>query len=102
MTISHKLRKKKVVLPAISIIQEEEKLYAKVYHFNQDTIHTNHVFFQTPKQKLVKIFQSKRKTFCMKATIWKLNKNTKYALSNSHVKSNQGSDLIIINSRLIK
>ena len=38
----------------------------------------------------------------MKATIWKLDKETKYALPDSHVKADQGSDLVIINPRLVK
>ena len=38
----------------------------------------------------------------MKTTIWKLDKERKYALSDSHVKVDQGLDLAIINPRLIK
>ena len=38
----------------------------------------------------------------MKTTIWKLDKETKYAFPNSHIKVDQGSDLVIINPRLVK
>ena len=38
----------------------------------------------------------------MKAIIWKLDKETKYALPDFHVKADQGSDLVIINPRLVK
>ena len=40
--------------------------------------------------------------FRMKATIWKSDKETKYALSDFHVKANQGLDWVIINPRLVK
>ena len=45
MTIPRKPRKKKVVFPIIPIIEKEEKLYAEVYHLNQDIVDTNHAFF---------------------------------------------------------
>ena len=35
----------------------------------------------------------------MKAIIWKSDKDIKYALSDFHIKIDQGSDLIIINPR---
>lgn len=38
----------------------------------------------------------------MKATIWKSEEGTRYALSNSYVKVNQESDLVIINLKLVK
>ena len=38
----------------------------------------------------------------MKATIWKSDKETKYALPDFHVKADPGSDLVIINPRLVK
>ena len=38
----------------------------------------------------------------MKATIWKSEEGTRYALPDSHVKADQGSDLVIINLKLVK
>ena len=38
----------------------------------------------------------------MKTTIWKSDKETKYALPDSHNKADQGSDLVIINPKLVK
>ena len=38
----------------------------------------------------------------MKATIWKSEERTRYALPNSHVKADQGSNLVIINPELVK
>ena len=38
----------------------------------------------------------------MKATLWKSKERTKYALSDFYVKADQESNLIIINSKLIK
>ena len=55
ITVFCKPYKKKVIFPAVPIIKREEKLYAKVYHPNQDTIDTNYALFQTPKQELAKI-----------------------------------------------
>ncbi len=102
MTVLRKPCKKKVVPPTISIIEEEEELYAKIHHPDQDIIDTNHLLLQTPKQELAEIFQSKGEAFRMKATIWKSDKETKYALPDSYVKADQGSDLVIINPKLVK
>lgn len=38
----------------------------------------------------------------MKATIWKIGDKSKCALPHSHVKADQGSDLVIINPKLVK
>ena len=38
----------------------------------------------------------------MKATIWKSKKEIRYALPDSHVKVDQGSNLVIINLKLVK
>lgn len=38
----------------------------------------------------------------MKASIWKSEKETKYVLSDSYVKADQGSNLIIIKSKLVQ
>ncbi len=38
----------------------------------------------------------------MKAPIWKSDKETKYTLPNSHVKADQGSELVIINPKLVQ
>lgn len=38
----------------------------------------------------------------MKSIIWKSKKKTKYALSDSYVKIDQGSILVIINPKLVK
>lgn len=38
----------------------------------------------------------------MKATICKLEKETKYFLANSFIKVDQGSDLVIINPKCIR
>ena len=87
MTVPRKPRKKKVVPPAVPIIEEEEELYAEVHHPNQDTVDTNHALLQTPKQELAEILQSKGEAFRMKATIWKSDKDTKYALPDFYVKA---------------
>ncbi len=55
MTVPRKPRGKKVVPPAIPIIEEEEELYAKIHHPDQDIIDTNHTLLQTPKQELAEI-----------------------------------------------
>ncbi len=34
---------------AIPILEEEEELYAKIHHLDQDTIDTNHVLLQILK-----------------------------------------------------
>lgn len=90
------------MFPTIPIIKEKEKLYIKVYYFNKNTIKTNYVLIQMPELKLAKIFQLKRKTFCIKAIIQKFEEKIKYILSNSYIKINQESDLVIINLKLIK
>ncbi len=38
----------------------------------------------------------------MKATIWKSEEGTKYALPDFYVKADQGSDLVIVNPKLVK
>lgn len=48
------------MLAFILIIKEEEELYTEINHLNKDTIKTNHALFQTPKQELTKILQSKK------------------------------------------
>ena len=55
-----------------------------------------------PKQELTEIFGSKKKAFCMKATISKSIKRIKYALSDFHVKANKGFYPVIINSKLVE
>ena len=99
MTVSHKPCKKKVISP---ILEEEEELYAGVNYLKQDTVDTNHTLLQTPKQELNEILQSKEEEFSMKATIWKNRDETKFALLDSHVRADQGSNLVMINSKLVK
>ena len=102
MTVPRKPRKKKVLPPSVPIVEEEEELFAKIDHLNKDTVETNHALLQTPKQELAEILQSKGEAFRMKATIWKSDEGTRYALPDSHVKADQGSDLVIINPKLVK
>ena len=87
---------------AIPIIKKEEKLYAEIHQSDKGIVDINYAFFQIPKEKLAKIFQSKGETFCMKSTIWKSEEETRYALSDSYFKANQGSDFVIINLKLVK
>ena len=69
MTVFRKYHKKKIVSSSVPIIEKEEELYAKIHHPNEDIVNTNYSLFQTPKQKLAEILQSKRETFRMKVTI---------------------------------
>ena len=99
MTIPCKPHKKKVIPP---ILEEEKELYAGVDYLEQNTVNTNYALLQTPKQELTEILQSKGEAFRMKATIWKAGDETKFALPDSHVKADQGSDLVMINPKLVK
>lgn len=63
---------------------------------------SNMLFFQILIYELAKIFQSKREIFYIKITIWKSEKNTKYASPDLHVNANQGSDLVTINPSWVK
>ena len=87
---------------AIPIIEEEKELYAEIYPSDKGIVDTNHALFQIPKEELAEILQSKEEAFCMKVTIWKSEEGTRYALPDSHVKADQGSDLVIINPKLVK
>lgn len=86
----------------IPIIKIKEEFYAEIHHPNKDIVDLNRAFFKISKQKLAEILQSKRKAFRMKATIQKSEKNTKYALPDSHVQADQGSDLVIIQLKAVK
>ena len=55
MIVLRKPCKKKVLPPSVPIIQKEEELFAKIDHFNKDTVETNHALFQTPKQESAEI-----------------------------------------------
>lgn len=90
MTVPRKPRKKKVVSPTVPIIEEEEELYGKINHPNEEIVDTNHALLQTPKQELAEILQSKGEAFRIKATTWRSEKETKYVLPDSHVKADQG------------
>ena len=59
----------------------------------------HHVLFQIVKPKLDKILQSKKETFCIKASICKFEDKTKYALSDYYIKTDQSSDPVIINTK---
>ena len=102
MTVPRKPRKKKVVSHLFLIIEEKEDLYTQIHHLNEDIVNTNHAFSQTPKQELAEILQLKGEVFRMKATIWKSKKKTKHALSDSHVKADEQSNLVISNPKLVK
>ena len=100
ITVLRKFYKMKIVPSAILIEDKEEINHADIHQSGKD-VDTNHALFQTLKQKLAEILQSKKEAFRMKTTIWILDKETKYTLPDSHVKADQGSDLVIINSRLV-
>lgn len=85
MIVPHKPQKKKDLSFTVSIIEEKEKFYAKINYFDHNTVDINCALLQIPKQELSKFFKSKRKIFCIKATIWKWEKKTKYALPNSDI-----------------
>ena len=102
MTVPQKPHKKKIIPPTTPSEDDENRPYVRAEKSNQNLVQTNHVYVQTHKQKIAKILQSKEETFHIKVTIWKLDKKTKYALSDSHVKADQESDLVIINPKLIK
>lgn len=76
------------MLSAILSIEKKEKLCAKIYHLDKNLIEINYALFQTLKQKLAKIFQSKKKLFCIKAIIRKFEKDAKYTLPNFHIQAN--------------
>ena len=69
MIVPQKSQRKKVVPSAIPIVEEKKELYIKIYYSNKSIADFNHVFFQTPKEKLAKTLQIKKMTFCIKATI---------------------------------
>lgn len=80
-----------------SIIKEKEEFYIKIYYFDQDTIIINYTIFQILNQVLAKIHKLKREVFYIKTIIKKLEKKIKYTLLNFYIKTNQKSDLVIIN-----
>ena len=88
-------------MSAFPIKEEEEINYADIHQPGKN-VDTNHALLQTPKKELAEILLSKREVFRMKTTILKSDKETKYTLPDSNVKADQGSDLVIINSRLVK
>ena len=49
ITVPQKPYKKKVLPPFVPIIEEEEELFAKINHFNKNTVETNHGLLQTLK-----------------------------------------------------
>ena len=102
MTVSQKPYKEKILPFSVLIIEEEEELFTEIDHLDKNTVENNHTLFQTSKQELTKIFWLKKKTFCIKTTIWKTKKRTRYALLDSYVKADQGFNLVIINPKLVK
>ena len=70
MTVPRKLRKKKIILSAIPIEEEEEINYVDIHQPGKD-VDTNHALLQTPKKELAEILQSKREVFRIKASISK-------------------------------
>lgn len=54
------------------------------------------------KQELAEIFPSKKEVFYMKAIIWKSKKKIRYAFSDFYIKTDQRSNLVIINLKLVK
>lgn len=46
----------------------------------KDAVDTQHALFQSPRQKMTKTLQFKKKAFWMKATIWKDGEKTSGAL----------------------
>lgn len=101
MTVPRKPYKKKNVTSCVPIIEKKE-YYADIQYSNKNVIDTNHTILQIPKEELAEIFQSTREVFHMKVTIWKSEKDIKYALPDSYFKVDQESDLFIIYSWLIK
>ena len=69
MTVPQKPCKKKVVPFDIPIIDEKEKLYAKIHQSDEDIVDINHALFQILKEELAEILQSKGEAFRMKTTI---------------------------------
>lgn len=67
MTILHQPCKREFV-PLAVLIMKEEKPDAKFQYFNKNIINTHYALLEIPKQKLAKIFQSKREAFCIKIT----------------------------------
>lgn len=57
------------MLLAIPIIEKEKKLYIEIYYSDKNTIKTNHILIQRPKQKLAEILQLKEEAIYMKAII---------------------------------
>lgn len=83
------------------LLKKKKNSIRKSISPNKNTVDTNYAFFQTLKQKLAEIFQSKGEAFYIKVTIWKSKKKIRYALFDSHIKVNQEFDLVIINSKLV-
>ena len=102
MTVLQKPRKKKITTPIIPIVEDEEKLYAGIDYSERNAVDTHHALIQTSRQEMTEILQSKGEAFRMKATIWKDGEKTGCALLDSQVKADQGSDLVIINPKLVK
>lgn len=44
------------MLPTISIIKKEEKLYIEIYQPDKNIVNINYALFQIPKYKLAKFF----------------------------------------------
>lgn len=86
----------------IPIIIEEEELFGKIHHSDNNIINTYYALLQIPKQEWVEILQSKEEAFHIKATIWKSEERTRYALLDTHVKIDQGFKLVIINPKIFK
>ena len=102
MTVPRKPRKKKITTPIIPIVEDEKELYVGINYSERDAVDTHHALIQTPRQEMTEILQSKGEAFWMKATIWKDGEKTGCALLDSQVKADQGSDLVIINPKLVK
>ena len=102
MTVPRKHRKKKITTPIIPIVEDKEELYAGIDYLEKNAVDTHHALIQTSRQEMTEILQSKEEAFWMKAIIWKDGEKTGCFLLDSQVKADQGLDLVIINSKLVK
>lgn len=90
ITIPQRPYKKNVIPLTTPIEDDKNRSYARIK--TQIILwFGHHTLVQTPKKELAKIFESKKEAFCMKATIWKLDKKTKYTLPNLYIKQIKNS-----------
>ena len=102
MAVSWKSRKKKITTSIIPIIEDKKKLYAGIDYLERNAVNTHHALIRILKQEITEISQFKKEVFWIKVTIWKDREKTNCALLDSQVKAVQGSDLVIINLKLVK